>query len=398
MLDLTREYLLLGLRFNKLVDGFVDAYFGDPALSKQVDGEPTPDADALGRRAVELRAELPSSGLSPQRQRFLDGQLAALAVSGRKLGGEKIGFVDEVEAYFQRRPAMEDEAVYAAAHAALEPLLPGSGSLTERYHAYKKADEIDPARLSDAVHAISSALRDRVRATYGLPEQEVVEYVIETDKPWSGFNYYLGDYRSKVAINADLPSPMAGLGALVAHESYPGHHTEHARKERLLVDQAAEPMPEQTIFLVNTPECLMAEGLADLGLRVSVGKGWGLWLEEIYADLGLRFDGQRAEAIGQALKPLGSISQNAALLLHDRGSSVDDVIAYFERWRLSPRPRAEKSIQSLTDPLWRAYTSTYVEGERLLESWLDAGDETEQFRRLLDEPLTPAQVAEEIAV
>ncbi len=46
-----------------------------------------------------------------------------------------------------------------------------------------------------------------------------------TDKPWSGFNYYLGNYTSTVAVNADLKQQMSNLPRLVAHESYPGHHT-----------------------------------------------------------------------------------------------------------------------------------------------------------------------------
>ena len=89
-----------------------------------------------------------------------------------------------------------------------------------------------------------------------------------TDKPWSGFNYYEGDYRSRVAVNADVKQQMSHLPALIAHESYPGHHTEHCRKEAGLV--AGLGHAEQTIFLVNTPQCLMAEGLADLALHAAV--------------------------------------------------------------------------------------------------------------------------------
>ena len=123
------------------------------------------------------------------------------------------------------------------------------------------------------MHALSSALRDRVRGQYGLPEVETVQYEVVTDKPWSGFNYYEGDYRSRVAINADLPHRLSQLPHLVAHESYPGHHTEHCRKERGLVERAGRT--EHTVFLVNTPECLMAEGLADLGMQASIGRGLG---------------------------------------------------------------------------------------------------------------------------
>ena len=392
MLDIPREYCLLGLRFDRLVEGFVDAYFGDESLRAQVAGEPKPDPAARARRAAELRAELPSSGLAPERIDFLDGQLAALAVSGRKLAGEPIGFVDEVEGYFQVRPEFGDETAYAAAHAALDELLPGGGDLGERYRAYRSADEILPARVKDGVLAFSSVLRDLVRTTYGLPEQETVEYEIVGDKPWSGFNYYKGNYTSVVAINSDLPMRAADLPSLVAHESYPGHHTEHCRKERLLVDEAKHA--EQTIFLVNTPECLMAEGLADLGLRAVIGDGWGTWATEVYADLGVRFDGERIERIGKALTPLATVRQDVVMMLHDRGASDDAAVAYLQRWSLLPADRARKSLAFYRDPLWRAYTSTYVEGYRLLRTWMDAGND---YRRLLDEPLTPKAIKAELA-
>src|SRR6202043_2833652 len=80
--------------------------------------------------------------------------------------------------------------------------------------------------------------------------------------------------------------------------SYPGHHTEHCRKEAGLVNGKGHA--EQTIFLVNTPQCLMAEGLADLALYAAIGPRWGHWASEIYAALGLRFDGERAEAVSEA--------------------------------------------------------------------------------------------------
>ena len=101
-----------------------------------------------------------------------------------------------------------------------------------------------------------------------------------------------------MAINADLPHRLSHLPHLVAHEAYPGHHTEHCRKERGLVERAGRI--EHTVFLVNTPECLMAEGLADLGVQASIGEGWGPWAAEILGDLGLRFDGHLAERVAAA--------------------------------------------------------------------------------------------------
>lgn len=390
---LVTEYLRLGLAFDRLEEGFVDAFTGDPALRREVQNAPAPQPRELARRAAELRAAVPEAGLAPGRAEFLDVHLRALECSGRKFAGDDIGFVEEVRAYFDVDIAPGDVDDYRDAHRQMDEVLAGDGPLAERVAAHRKADEIPPERLSACVDAFSSALRELVRARYPLPDHEHVIYEVVGDKPWSGFNYYLGNYRSRVAINSDLKQHMAHLPQLIAHESYPGHHTEHCRKEAGLV---AAGQAEQTLFLVNTPQCLMAEGLADLALRSIVGPGWGKWAQEIYADLGLRFDGERAERLSNASAKLLGVRQDAALLLHDRGRTHDEVAEFLQTWNLTTPERARQSLRFLSSPLWRAYISTYVEGYRLLGGWLDravdADDRADRFRRLLDEPLTPGAV------
>ena len=397
-LDLPLEYVRLGLRFDRLEAGFVDAYTGDPRIRAQVADETAPTPQVLRDQARGLLRELDAADLPADRIDYLRGQLTGLECTARKMNGEPVGFVEEVRSYFQVDVVLGDESVYATAHAELDALLPGSGSLAERYAAHRRREECPPDRLEKAVHALSSALRDRVRGQYGLPEVETVQYEIVTDQPWSGFNYYEGDYRSRVAINADLPHRLGHLPHLVAHEAYPGHHTEHCRKERGLVERAART--EHTVFLVNTPECLMAEGLADLGVQASIGDGWGPWAAEILGDLGLRFDGHLAERVSAATAPLNRVRQDAAILLHDRGTDTADVVAYLQRWSLVSAERAAQQIRFLTHPLWRAYISTYVEGFDLLSRWLAArpADQpvADRFLRLLDEPLTPRAVAVEL--
>ncbi|MEU7633222.1 DUF885 domain-containing protein [Nocardia sp. NPDC049220] len=390
---LVTEYLRLGLAFDRLEEGFVDAYTGDPALRRAVQNAPAPQPRELARRAAELRAGVSEAGLSQERAEFLEAHLRALECSGRKFAGDEIGFVEEVRAYFDVDIAPGDVDVYRDAHRQMDEVLAGKGSLAERMAAHRKADEIPPERLSACVEAFSGALRELVRARYPLPDHEHVTYEVVGDKPWSGFNYYLGNYHSRVAINSDLTQHMAHLPHLIAHESYPGHHTEHCRKEAGLV---AAGQAEQTLFLVNTPQCLMAEGLADLALRSLVGSGWGIWAQEIYADLGLRFDGDRAERLANASAQLLGVRQDAALLLHDRRRSHDEVAKFLQTWSLVSPDRARQSLRFLSSPLWRAYISTYVEGYRLLGAWLDRAidphDRADRFRRLLDEPLTPRAV------
>ncbi len=403
---LIREYLLLGLRFDRIEEGYVDSFTGDPALRRAVADEPQPEPSALAGQADRLLAALPdvprssgqSTGFTDQRADFIAAHLRALSCAARTFAGADIGFVDEVKAYFDVEIARGDTDRYRAAHARVDEVLGGSGPLAERMAADRRADELPPQRLEEAIAAFSSALRDIVRSRFPLPEAETVVYEVVTDKPWSGFNYYEGAYRSRVAVNADLKQQLSHLPALIAHESYPGHHTEHCRKEARLVDGLGQA--EQTIFLVNTPQCLMAEGLADLALHAAVGPGWGRWAQDIYADLGLRFDGERAEALAAARADLAGVRQDAALMLHDEHRDADDVVAFLQRWLLVDDTRARQTLRFLSSPLWRAYTSTYVEGYRLLRGWLDdrpAGvDLTERFGRLLDEPLIPSALRAEL--
>jgi len=390
---LIREYLLLGLSFDRIEEGYVDSFTGAPELRKAVEAEPTPDPADLARTAQRLLAAVPQAdGLDAQRADYLGAHLKALACAGRKFAGEDVGFVEEVHEYFDVEITKGDVDRYRDAHRRIDAALGGSGPLAERVQAYRAGEEIPPERLEECIHAFSSALRDRVRVDYPLPDAETIAYEVVTDKPWSGFNYYEGNYRSTVAVNADLKQQMSNLPRLVAHESYPGHHTEHCRKEAGLVEKGGQA--EQTIFLVNTPQCLMAEGLADLALYAAIGPDWGAWATEIYADLGLRFDGERAQAVSEASATLADVRQDAALMLHDEHRDVDDVVAFLQRWLLTTEPRARQSMRFLSSPLWRAYTSTYVEGYRLLRGWLEARPTEvtlgQRFGRLLDEPLIPS--------
>ena len=274
---LIREYLLLGLRFDRIEEGYVDSFTGDPQLRAVVADEPTPDPAELTRQAHRLLDALPQvprdGAFDETRAAYIAAHLRALACAGRKFAGRTSGSSTRCATISTSRSPRAIRTAIA------RPTVNSTGAGRAAGHSptgcrpMRAGEEIPPERLGECIEAFSSALRDRVRAEYPLPDTETITYEIVTDKPWSGFNYYHGDYRSTVAVNADLKQQMSNLPSLVAHESYPGHHTEHCRKEAGLVEGLGQF--EQTIFLVNTPQCLMAEGLADLALYATIGPGLG---------------------------------------------------------------------------------------------------------------------------
>jgi hypothetical protein len=379
----------LGLALGRHIDGLVDAYYGPADLAARVGAEPPRPPAELEARARRLLADLAAdTDLDAARRHFLAAQVAGMRTTAAKLAGEAIGYVDEVQACYGVRPEMVPEDVFAAAHRRLDDVLPGSGPLAERYVAWREAQAVPPDKLRPAVDSLAEELRQRTATLFGLPEGERVEFDLVTNEPWAGFNYYLGDLRSRVVINVDLPVLSTSLGHLVAHEAYPGHHTEHCRKEVGLVRRRKHL--EETIFLVGTPQCLLAEGLADLGLEVVAGRRPEPFVASHLRPLGIAYDADLVAQLSEAGESLGKVRGNAALLLHEQGADADTVVDYLARWSLLSRPRAQKAVQFLTDPTWRAYVYCYIEGVELCRRFV-AGDPA-RFARLISEQLTPADL------
>jgi hypothetical protein len=411
--EIGRAYLLLALNLERHFEGFVDAYFGPPELKAQAQvGEPRP-LDALADDARQLMAAIEAPHLAcgeasdhgrsesrgasgaddPQRRDFLWRQARAMAAVVRNLSGPQLGFVEEVELYFDIIPEMTDEVVFAAAHAELARLLLGEGALVDRLVAWRKRLEMAPDRILPVFELARQETRRRTRALFDLPDGEELSLHLVKDQPWAAYNWYLGSYRSRIEINTDLPVRASSAVPLLAHEAYAGHHTEHAIKEAVLYQ--AQGRAEHCIQLLLAPECVLSEGLADSALDViwSRADRAAFLRDELYPAAGLPdVDVELQVQIEQAGKGLSGVGGNAALLLHRDGRPPDEVQRYVERWGLRTPKEAAQSMKFMQNPLFRSYIFNYAMGKELLAPLLSGADAVANFRRLLSEPFTPSQV------
>jgi len=386
---IVEEYLRTGLAIGRHIEGFVDAYYGPPQLAAEAAQGPVESPAALVQRTRRLLGDLASDGdLDAARRRWLRAQALGLHTTARKLNREAIGYLDEIESCYGVRARFVPEDEFAEAHRRLDEALPGEGDLRERYISWREAQVVPVDVLGDAVRALAEDFRSRTSKIFGLPDGEHVEFELVGNKPWGGFNYYMGNLHSRVAINTDLPVLSVTLGTLVAHEAYPGHHTEHCRKEVGLVRRQRHL--EETIFLVGTPQCLIAEGLADLGLEVIAGSRPEPVLAEHLRPLKVPYDADLAAELSDATQALRSVRGNAAIMIHDRGADADEATDYVARFALVPQARAAKAVQFLVDPTWRAYEFCYLDGLRLCRSFV--GGQAHRFERLISEQLIPAQL------
>ena len=388
-MDAVAGYIELGLRLGRHVDGLVDAYYGPSEHAERVDAEPLREPERLVDDAVGLEAALAAeTALDDGRRRWLAAQLRGLETVARRLAGEEIPFADEVERCYGVRPARIPETHFEGAHRELDELLPGDGTLGERYLAWREGDAVGGEQLASVVDGLAAELRARTASLLGLPEGESAEFDFVRGEPWTAFNYYLGNLRSRVAVNVDVPIPPSFVADLVAHETYPGHHTEHAWKEQRLVRDRG--WHEESILMIGTPQSLVAEGIAQLAVEVALGADHEEVAAEHLARVGVAYDAEQGRRVKQARRPLEYVVGNAAFLLHEDGRSPDEARDYIVRWALFSEQRAEQSVRFVTHPIWRSYASTYTDGERLCRGFVAGG--AARFKRLLTEQLTPGDL------
>jgi hypothetical protein len=369
------RYLELGLRLGKHVDGLVDAYYGPPELKEQVDAEELVPAEQLAADSDALRDELPDG--------WLRDQVQGCATYAHVVAGDAISYTDEVEGCYGVRPVKVSEDVYAAAHAELDELYPGEGSLRERRDAWRDLHLVSGELAVPVLEDLLPLLRARTEAVLvDLPAGEAVTLQPVSDEPWWAFNYYLGDLHSRVVLNIDVPTTGTDLIHLVSHEVFPGHHTEHAVKEQVLIRDQGKI--EEAIQLVPTPQAVLSEGIAETGAELVLDDAAK---EEAYAILrrhgATLVDPELSERISKVLERLRTVGLDAALMIHEEGASVEEAEAYVEKWNLVPPEQAKHSVRFVTDPTWRAYVITYSAGRDLCRAYV--GGDPARFRTLLTE-------------
>ena len=397
--DLAREYLLVALGVGRLQEGVVDAYYGPPDIAAEAASRQH-DAAQLVAAAAHVR-ELAAADPDPQRARWLDAQLLGLETLARRIGGEEMDYVDEVERCFDARPSATPGAVYGAAHDALDELLPAGPDLRTRLDTRNQRLTIPPERLPEISEWLITQVRAASDRYFTAPAGESLTVSLVADKPWSGYNWYEGNLRSRVEVNTDLPVRASGLIGLMTHETFPGHHLEHALKEQRLAREQGRA--EATVMLINTPEAFVSEGLADLGGRYTIEHElWQQLFAEICERAGIELDPggpARERAVNEALEGLRPVSADAALLLHHERRPREEVLSFMRETGLLTPERAAKSLEFVEHPLWRTYVFCYSGGESLLTTWCAAGGDLDgqraRFMRLLTEQLTPSAMAAE---
>jgi hypothetical protein len=397
---IAENYVKLVLAVGQHDPDYVDAYYG-PSGWKPADGDKQPP-DALAARAAELRAAL---GREPQaagelerlRWTYLDRQLAALAARLRMLEGERLSFDEESRALYDAVAPSLPESHFQRVLERLETRFPGDGALVARLEAFRRDFVIPREKLDTVFQTAIRACRERTMKHVELPagERFTVEYV--TNKSWSGYNWYQGDFRSLIQVNTDLPVYIDRAIDLACHEGYPGHHVYNVLLEKHLVRDRG--WVEFTVYPLFSPQSLIAEGTANFGIDVAFPGSERLEYERAVLFPAAGLDPARAadyDEVQRLVDQLAYAGNEAARRYINGDFTRDQAAAWLERYALMPKERAAQRVRFFDQ--YRSYVINYNLGKDLVRKYIEARGGTpdrpearwKAFERLLSSPRLPS--------
>ena len=405
MKTIAERYVKLVLAAGVHDPDFVDAYYGPQEWNEQAVAAATPMPEIVSR-ARELLAELDEhttatvQEIERLRHAYLTKQLGALIARLNIVQGTTLSFDDEARALYDVTPPTHSETHFADVVARLEAELPGSGPVHARYVSYRSQFVIPPARVDAVFDAAIAAGRSRTREHLSLPPDEtfVVEFV--TDKPWSGYNWYKGNYHSLIQVNTSLPIYVDRAVDLACHEGYPGHDVYNALLEKHLVRQRG--WVELSIYPLFSPQSLIAEGTANYGIDIAfpAGERVAFERETVFPLAGLPADRAdeyyRIQELANALSYAGN---EAARRYLDGRIDAAAAASWLERYGLMSPAAAKQRIRFIDK--YRSYVINYNVGLDLVRGYMErttgpdatAARRWQVFGALLSSPTLPSALS-----
>jgi len=388
---------------------YVDAYYGPPQWR---DSEKAQKRSLLAIRNLNARLikDLETAPVDPKvppelwelRKRFLRNQLGALEARTRMLEDWKPSFDDESLALFDVSAPFYGREDFKPMLEALDKLLPpGEGSVADRYNRYIDRYSIPRDKIEAVMKVAIEEARTRTLQYFRLPPGERFELSLVTGKPWSAYNWYQGEYVSKIEVNIDQPITVSRAIGLASHEGYPGHHVYNVLLEDQLVKTRG--WKEFTVYPLYSPQSFIAEGTADHGVQMAFPREARLALERRLFELS-GFDPAEVEtydAIAEAARPSGAAVLEGARRYRDGQAGADETVEWLRTFGLTTTERAQQRIKFFDT--YGAYIINYSYGEQVIKEYLQrtAGPEEplwaqwRAFFELLSTPRTPSPLLPE---
>lgn len=364
------QYLRLAVALGERDPDSIDYYYGPAGLVIDIRKQP-PTLREIKRSAENLSKLLKqhtTPGMENRRRDYLIGQVQAISRRVDMLTGLPKSFDDEAYSVFGvNLPANYNQGRTARVQMDLRRLLHGKGTLAEQYEAFDVGFIVPRSKLRAVMEAAIQGCRDATKSHISLPKGESTKLLFVHNRPWSGYSFYQGNYRTTVEINTDYALTVDRALQLACHETYPGHHAYNSMQEEKL--ERGRGMEELEVQPTFSPQSLISESAATLAIDVAFPPLTRLEFERkvLFPMAGL--DGRKAERylkMEALVDELHPAEYEIARDYLDGRLEFERANAALEERALMPH--GESALKFMNE--YRSYVMTYTYGRDLTASLL----------------------------
>jgi len=391
------EFLLLALRIDKHIKGYVDFYFGPEKLKKIVDNESITSPKKLLLGSKTLLKQLGSQGYNKERERYLGKMLIAMRTSIELLIGIEISIKDQFLRLYDVDLQPVNEAELDNLKEEYNEAYRGLGSLEERMNKLRITRKIPEERVFNLFKKALDITEKRTKELFAnlLPQKEriVLELVKNNDEiKWSYYNWYLGNFCSRIEVNPNYNIYWTGLLSSAAHEGYPGHHTEFAIKERVLYRELNQF--EHSILLLHSPKLILSEGIAELALKVlfSNREVVELGLQELCPDSSNEASLEIMMAQNKVKGKLTLFWYNFAYHALIDKYNDEELMQYGTNFEIVSNKNIKIQLNKISNPVYSKNAFIYNLGSNLIKNKYGEPPSVKNFRYLLVNPILPSDL------
>ena len=274
-----------------------------------------------------------------------------------------------------------------------------SGSLEERMKELRVRYRIPKSDVFVLFKKVLKIVKNRTTELFlnFLPKNENIiidlkETKNDNEVKWSYYNWYLGNFTSRIEVNPNYDMYWSSLLSAAAHEGYPGHHTEFVIKEQCLYHEQFQF--EHSILLLNSPKIIISEGIANLALNV-------LYSYRDQAEISFK-ELCRKKSVEDSLDIIikqFSVKRKIDIFLYNLAYhalidewSKEELFRYATSFEIFSKEGIYNQINRLNNPVHSTTTFSYFIGTNLIMNKYREFPLVDNFFNLLTKPVLPSDL------
>lgn len=391
------DFLLLALRIDKHIDGYVDYYYGPERLRQIVDCEYLTAPNTLLNGSNDLLKRLEYQGFDKERIRYIEKLLIAMKTSIEITIGSPISFKDQMSRLYDVPIQPISESNLYDLKEELHNAYGRSKSLEERMKELRILRKVSKSDVFDLFKRALEVVKNRTNELYTnlLPKNETIIIDLvgkEREIKWSYYNWYLGNFTSRIEVNPDYDIYWSSLLSAAAHEGYPGHHTEFVVKEKYLFRELSQF--EHSIMFLNSPKIIISEGIANLAINL-------LYSYRDQAKISIRELCRKNRDVDllENLTNQYSVRRKMDLFLYNLAYhalidewSDEQLVRYATDFEILSKENIDNRIKFLKNPVHVTTAFSYFIGSNLIIDKYSEFPSIKNFFDLLTKPILPSDL------